>query len=80
MENDTVKIKIDRIEENIVTAFSDDGKIFLFPRNGTEVHENDICYAVIGSDGKIVSITVQNEETVAKKQSLKERLKKLFSK
>ena len=80
MENDIVKIKIDRIEENSAIAFSDNGRKFLFTSDGTEVRENDICNAVIDSDGKIISINVAKEETFTKKQGLKERLKKLFSK
>lgn len=80
MENEVVKIKVDRIEENIVTTFSDSGKKFVFPSGIFNVRENDICNAVINDNGEILSIEVDNEETANKKQSLMSRLKKLFTK
>ena len=80
MENQIVKIKIDRIEENTVIAFSDCGKKFVFPNGIFNVRENDICNAVINDNGTVLSIEVDKEETANKKQSLMLKLKKLFAK
>ena len=74
------KLKIDRIEEGIVIAFSDDGEEYHFSQRLANVHENDVCDAVINSDSKVVSLAINNRETQCNKDRVRNKLNKLFTK
>ncbi len=80
MENDVIKIRIDRIEENLIIAFSASGKRFAFENCYSDINEGDICNAVISNDGEVLSVVPDKKATFIKKEGLRARLKRLFSK
>lgn len=80
MDKHVKKLTVDRIEEGIIVAFSDSGEKYISQGKLANISENDIIMATITDDFKILSARVLAEETKTKINSLKERLKSLFSK
>ena len=74
------KLRIDRIEEGIVIAFSEREEEFHFPLELAYVKENDVCDAVIDEEGKVISLTVSANETTDAKSRIQSKLSKLFNK
>lgn len=74
-----VVLHIDRIEESIAIAFSNDGKKFSFAA-ASNLKESDIVLATVDQSGDVVNIAPLTSETNHTKNSLSERLKKLFKK
>ncbi len=75
-----IVLHIDRIEENIIVAFSDDGKKFSFAKPDINIKESDIVLATVNQNGEVVNIKPMIDESKQIKTSLSEKLKKLFKK
>ena len=73
-----IKLCVDRIEKNIIIAFSRDGSKFCFSNAGYSINESDIILAMINDNGEIVDIKPLPSDTEKIKVPLSERLKKLF--
>ena len=80
MNIQTCKLQIDRIEDGVIVACSDEGQEYLLHENSIGLKENDIVLAEINENGKIVNITPLPAETEQRIKTFKERLKRLFSK
>ena len=80
MDIQTCKLQIDRIEDGVIVACSNDGNEYLLHENPLGLKENDIVSAEISEDGKILKINPLPAETEKKIKTIKERLKRLFSK
>lgn len=80
MNIQTCKLQIDRIEDGVIVACSDDGQEYLLRETPNGIKENDIVWAEINGDGKIINIKPLPDETEQKKKTIRERLKRLFSK
>ena len=78
--NTFAKLKIDRIEEGIAIAFSNEGEEYHFPQKFANVRENDICDAIFNDEGKVISLSVNNQETQRSRDRLQTKLNKLFNK
>lgn len=80
MSTEIKKLRVDRIEEGIVIAFSDDGKEYTMCEKIADIKESDIINAAVNENGEVVSVEICKEETDAKKSELKSKLKSLFTK
>ena len=81
MDTEIKKLRVDRIENGIIIAFSDDGKKYTMPQtDGNTIEESHIIRATINKYDYIISAEVLNEETITKKNLLIAKLKKLFTK
>ena len=80
MYTECKKLRVDRIEEGIAVAFSEDGTEYRIPQELAAVRESDILMATIHENSEIAAIEVLPKETAAKKSALRSRLKKLFNK
>ncbi len=80
MYTECKKLRVDRIEEGIAVAFSEDGTEYRIPQEFAAVQESDILMATIHENGEVTTVEVLREETQEKKQRLRSRLKKLFNK
>lgn len=74
------KLTVDRIEEGVVIAFSDDGQKYTFAKEELPLKENDIFNAEIAEDGTVIVLNILKKETNRRKKSLRNRLKQLFNK
>lgn len=79
MSTEIKKLHVDRIEEGVVIAFSEDGKEYTMCEKIASVKESDIINAAINENDEVVSVEILSEETKSKKSELKNRLKNLFS-
>ncbi len=78
--NTFTKLKIDRIEEGIAIAFSNEGEEYHFSQKFANVRENDICDAIINDEGKVISLSVNSQETKRIRDRMHAKLNKLFNK
>lgn len=80
MHTNLKEMRIDRIEEGLAVGFTEDGEQFTLPKQNGELRENDIILAEVDESGEIISYTIKKEETETVKQTMQNRLRKLFNK
>lgn len=80
MSTENKKLCVDRIEDGVAVAYSDDGTEYTMCHKIADIHESDIITASINDRGEVVAVEVRKEETAERKVGLHERLKKLFDK
>lgn len=80
METKSKKMCVDRIEEGLAVAYTDDGDAYTMCQKIANLQESDIILATINENGEVVAAEVLSEETAAKKAELRSRLKNLFNK
>lgn len=80
METENKKMRVDRIEEGLAVAYTDDGQEYTIRREIADLKENDLIMATVSESGEIVAAEVLETETAAKKEELRSRLKNLFNK
>lgn len=80
MEAESKKMRVDRIEEGLAVAYTDDGKEYILRENIADLKESDIIIATADENGNVIKVQVQREETENVKQTMKNRLQNLFNK
>ena len=80
METENKKMRVDRIEEGLAVAYTDDGQEYILRKEIAYLKENDILLADIDQNGNVVNVQVRREETEKAKQTIKNRLQNLFNK
>ncbi|MBQ4599310.1 MAG: DUF3006 domain-containing protein [Clostridia bacterium] len=80
MEAESKKMRVDRIEEGLAVAYTDDGKEYILRENIANLKESDIIMATADENGNVIKVQVQREETENVKQTMKNRLQNLFNK
>ena len=73
-----ITLCVDRIEENIVVAFSDDGTAFNFQKSDYNVSEGDKISATINDSGEIINVKSIPCDREKHEADLTKRLRKLF--
>ncbi len=80
MQTKTIQLRIDRIEEGLAVAFAEDGTAYTVRADIADLRENDIIAASVDAHGEILTAEILHDETAAKKDELRLKLKNLFNK
>ena len=75
----TLKLVLDRFEENIAVCIDDDGERYLIPRSVLQDVKVDDIFNVEFENEEYHSPVVLTEETEKKKEEISSRMRKLFN-